>query len=602
MLHKIQKTMKRILAYLLAVLTGAVAISCNSQEEEATGPVLKPITESVTAEAEGGHYEIAYTIVDPVGNLSVQATSEQEWIGTYTYGEGTIGFDVAVNESEESRNGTILVSYGNQSFTVPVTQLASDGVSFEFDLQKMTSTGVTIDVRPSDKTIYYTWNILEKSVADEKYGDDNALITYALQVVNDDLEYYRNYVDQNGSLADVLSWADDLTRINTLDPATEYQIFAFGIDEKSGAANTTVTRHNFSTPEFQIQDECRFAIRFDDVLQTEMTFTVTPDNPSTRYYVGVCPTEMFDAQGADAIALEFIRQGDVAGVDWSAHSALHSGELTVNTFEDMGLTTMEPGVSYTVVVFGVSDLGERTTAVSHAAQTLPEVVPSDMTFDISLVEQTESGAILKIVPSVKDEPYIAGVMQYGQYSEYIGRDEEFMNYVVEFGGMGVYEGDYVMDRSTALISDTEYVCFAFGYSGGITTPLTLFRFTTGKPDTGGEASVEITEIRIIDGSEVGYDGMAAVYAYLAPNASAAHWYAQAMMSENGVPTDMFGNTFSDTELVNLLTNPNNSSRYVDSEYVATPVDWGTEITFCIIAEDSEGNLGQLIKRTVIPEQ
>ncbi len=205
MLHKIQKTMKRILAYLLAVLTGAVAISCNSQEEEATGPVLKPITESVTAEAEGGHYEIAYTIVDPVGNLSVQATSEQEWIGTYTYGEGTIGFDVAVNESEESRNGTILVSYGNQSFTVPVTQLASDGVSFEFDLQKMTSTGVTIDVRPSDKTIYYTWNILEKSVADEKYGDDNALITYALQVVNDDLEYYRNYVDQNGSLADVLS-------------------------------------------------------------------------------------------------------------------------------------------------------------------------------------------------------------------------------------------------------------------------------------------------------------------------------------------------------------------------------------------------------------
>ena len=114
--------------------------------------------------------------------------------------------------------------------------------------------------------------------------------------------------------------------------------------------------------------------------------------------------------------------------------------------------------------------------------------------------------------------------------------------------------------------------------------------------------MEITEIRIIDGSEVGYDGMAAVYAYLAPNASAAHWYAQAMMSENGVPTDMFGNTFSDTELVNLLTNPNNSSRYVDSEYVATPVDWDTEITFCIIAEDSEGNLGQLIKRTVIPEQ
>lgn len=602
MLNKILTTMKKFLAYLLAVLTCAATISCDSQEDETPKPTLRQITMSVTAEAEGGHYEIAYAIADPDDTQQIRASSEQEWIGAYTYGDGKIGFDVEENPSDESRNGAILVTYGNQEFTVPVTQLAQDGVIFEFDLQKMTSTGVTIDVQPSDKTIYYTWNILEKSVADEKYGDDNTLTAYALQVVNDDLEYYRNYVDQNGTLADVLALADDLTRINTLDPATEYQIFAFGIDEKSGMANTAVSRHNFSTPEFQIQDECSFSIRFEDVLQTEMTFTVTPDNPSTRYYVGICPTEMLDSQGADAIALEFIRQGDVAGVDWAAHSALHSGELTVNTFEDMGLTSMEPGVSYTVVVFGVSDLGERTTAVSHASQTLPEVEPSDMTFEISLIEQTESGAILKIVPSAKDETYIAGVMQYGQYSEFIGKDEEFMNYVVEYGGMGVYEGDYVMDRSSALISDTDYVCFAFGYAGGITTPLTLYEFKTGKPDTGGEASVEITEVRIIDGSEVGYAGMAAVYAYLSPNSSAVHWYAQAMLSENGVPTDAFGNAFSDTEIVNLLTNPNNDSRYVDSEYVATPIDWGTEITFCIIAEDSNGNLGQLIKHSVTPQQ
>lgn len=602
MLNKNQPTMKRFFAYFVAVLTGAAVISCDSQEEGVQGATLKQITERITAEAEGGHYEIAYAIAGAAGDLEVLASSEQAWIGSYTYGEGTIGFDVAANDSDEPRSGSVLVTCGNQSFTVPVSQPGSDGVSFEFDLRKMTSTGVTIDVLPSDKTLYYTWNILEKAVADEKYGDDNALTAYALQVVNDDLEYYRNYVDQNGSLADVLSLADDLTRINTLDPVTEYQIFAFGIDPKSGAVNTAVTRMNFSTPEFKIQDECRFTVRFDAVLQTEMTFTILPDNPSTRYYVGICPTEMLEAQGADAVALAFIRQGDVAGVDWSAHSSLHSGELTVNTFEDMGLTTMEPGVSYAVTVFGVSDLGERTTAVSYATQTLPEVVPSDMTFEISLVEQTESGAILKIVPSAKDEPYIAGVMQYGQYREYVGRDEEFMNYVVEFGGMGVYEGDYVMDRSMALISETDYVCFAFGYSGGVTTPLTIFEFSTGKPDTGGRAAVEITEVKIVDGSTVGYDGMAAVYAYLAPNDAAVHWYAQAMLSENGVPTDMFGNTFTDTEIVNLLTNPGNDSRYVDSEYVATPIDWGTEITFCIIAEDSEGNLGQLVKRTVIPQQ
>lgn len=594
--------MKRVILYLMAALVCAAVTSCETQEEDPINPTLEQTTQSITATAEGGHYEILYTITNPADGIQIAATSEQEWINNFVYEEGKIGFNIEKNDTEGTRNGSISVKYGSAGFSVPVTQLAEEAVSFEFNLRQMTSTGVTIDVLPSDKTIYYTWNILEKAVADEKYGDDNALTAYALQLVNQDLEDYRNYVDQNGSLADILSHADDLMRINTLDPATEYQIFAFGIDEKAGTAITGVTRKEFSTPEFKIQDQCLFTITFDTVLQTEMTFTVHPDNPSTRYYVGICPTELIDAQGADATALQFIRQADVAGLDWAAHSSLHSGDLTVNTFEDMGITDMTPGQSYTVVVFGVSDLGERTTAVSQASQILPTVVPSDMTFEITLVEQTESGAILSIVPSVKDEPYIAGAMKYEQYSEYIGKDEEFMNYVVEYGGMGVYEGDYLMDRSTALISDTKYVCFAFGYSGGITTPLTIFEFTTGKPDTGGGASVEITETKIIDGAEVGYDGMAAVYVYFTPNDQAAHWYAQAFASTNGVPTDAFGNTFTDTELVNLLTNPSNDSRYVDSEYAATLIDWGTELTFCIIAEDSEGNLGELIKHTVTPQQ
>lgn len=595
--------MKRVILYLMATLVCAAVTSCETQEENPVNPILEQTTQSITATAEGGHYEILYTITNPADGLQIAATSEQEWISNFVYDEeGKIGFDIEKNDTEGTRNGSISVKYGAAGFSVPVTQLAEEAVSFEFNLRQMTSTGVTIDVLPSDKTIYYTWNILEKAVADEKYGDDNALTAYALQLVNQDLEDYRNYVDQNGSLTDILSHADDLIRINTLDPATEYQIFAFGIDEKAGTAITGVTRKEFSTPEFKIQDECLFTITFDKVLQTEMTFTVHPDNPSTRYYVGICPTELINAQGADATALQFIRQADVAGVDWAAHSSLHSGDLTVNTFEDMGITDMTPGQSYTVVVFGVSDLGERTTAVSQASQILPEVVPSDMTFEITLVEQTESGAILSIVPSVKDEPYIAGAMKYEQYSEYIGKDEEFMNYVIEYGGMGVYEGDYLMDRSTALISDTKYVCFAFGYSGGITTPLTIFEFTTGKPDTGGSASVEITETKIIDGAELGYDGMAAVYVYFTPNDQATHWYAQAFASTNGVPTDAFGNTFTDTELVNWLTNPSNNDRYVDSEYAATLIDWGTELTFCIIAEDSEGNLGELIKHTVTPQQ
>ncbi|HIZ87347.1 MAG TPA: hypothetical protein IAC03_04215 [Candidatus Coprenecus pullistercoris] len=591
---------------MLSALSFLAAVSCVKDEETPAAPEIIIDTETasgIVVDASGGVYGFSYTVNNPSDGTQLFAQSDDAWIHDFEYEPGKVAFTVDENTDKSGRSSVLRLFYEKADVVeVTLTQLPSEGAVFEFVLRDMTSTGVTIDVLPSDKTVYYTWNILDKATADELYADDAALTAFAYDVLDQELEDYRNYVDQNGTLADILSRADDLLRVNVLDPGTEYQIFAFGVDEKSGVRNTGITRYDFSTPEFRVQDDCGFEISFDEVLQTEMTFTVVPGDPATGYYVGVCPSAMVDSEGLDGLALQFIRQADVAGIDWGSHSALNYGEMTLNTFDDMGITDMTPGMSYAVLVFGVSGLGERTTEVACAEQVLPEVMPSDMTFGITLEAQTESGAVLKIVPSVKDEPYIAGCLQYEQYSEYIGKDEEFMQYIVDYGGMGVYEGDQILDRSTALIPDTRYVCFAFGYSGGVTTPLTVFEFMTGKPDVGGSASVAFTNVEIIDGSEVGYDGKAAVYAYMTPNDEAAHWYAQVLVSENGVCMDVFGNTFSDTELISLLTDPDNAAKYTDSDYAATAVDWETELTFFAIAEDAEGNLGPLVKKTVVAQR
>lgn len=601
--------MKKAVHLIAAVVFAAAALcSCKVEKQEIPAdPVIVPdeiSAKGISVPSEGGVFTIGYTIENPVEGVELYASSEQSWIGSFVYENGKVSFPVEENELQESRNGSVRLFYeGAKVIEIVVLQQPSSGPVFEFLLKDMTSTGVTVDVQPSDKMIYYTWNIVEKKdVTDDKYGNDDILTAYAMEIVESDLEYYINYVDSNGKITDVLQMADDLLRVNVLDPATEYQIFAFGIDPENRVRSTEISRMDFSTNEFKVQSDCKFNIAFEDLKQTEMTFRITPDDAQVRYYVGLCPTMLFESSTPEDISLEYIRRADAAGVDWEAREALHTGELLVNTFEDMGLSDLKPGESYTIVVFGVSGLGERTTEVSYSSVVLPEVVSSDMTFEITLEKQTESGAVLKIVPSSKDETYIAGCIQYVQYEQYIGKDEEFMEYVVTSGGMGVYEGDQVLDKSTALISDTKYVCFAFGYSGGVTTPLTVFEFMTGKPDTGGSAEVEVTEVVVKDGAEVGYDGMAAVYAYLKPNSSAAHWYAQAFTSENGECTGNFGITFTDTEVINLLLNPSNSNRYEDSEYVAVPIDWDTEITFCIIAVDEEGNAGPLVKKTVIPKK
>lgn len=78
--------MKKIINSTIALLAGLSVLSCQQKEETAQDPEFDKITESVTAEPSGGHYEIEYLLSNPVEGLEVKATSEQDWIDGFTYG------------------------------------------------------------------------------------------------------------------------------------------------------------------------------------------------------------------------------------------------------------------------------------------------------------------------------------------------------------------------------------------------------------------------------------------------------------------------------------------------------------------------------------
>lgn len=591
-------------ALCAGILAGGTLSSCNDDNADPapTGNlVIEFTTPPLSAPAEGGELEIAYRITDgkkpqtpgiSVGKLTADA--DRTWLHSFDCTTpGVVRFTADPNRGEARDAIVTLNCTGAEPATLAVHQQGKPA-AFAFALRDITSTGATIEVIPVDKGAYYTWDVMPRAEFDKLYPDDGALVEEHLDYLSRQLETYRNTVDAGATLVDILQRNDDAQRINVLDPATEYVVFAFGVDG-NGEATTDPTRHTFTTTEFKIADPCTFRIGFSRVEQLQFGFTVTPSDNTTHYYIGLSDAALLGDTSPEQVATDFIRRAEIAGIDWNAHDALRFGVSTLHTFDDLDISDLKPDTEYSIVVFGVSSLGERTTAVSHAEIRTAAVPHSDMTFRIDVVETSVEGAILQVTPSNNDETYMAGTIRKELYTAFAD-DRTFMEYVVEQGNVVLLDGPQTLDRTGALLTDKEYICFAFGYIGGITTPLTYAEFSTRAPETTGKAEVGI---EIVAKAHPSYD--VALYAYLTPNEYAEHWYASAFYSEGGVIQVPFsGEVLTDAEVIQSLTT-NENDNYWDSEYAACGAYFGKEYTFCVIARDKDGKLGPLVKKTVVAD-
>lgn len=593
-----------LLALCSGLFLGGIATSCNDDKTDSGSSEMRQIeltTPPLWAPAEGGEMELTYRIV-PAKELhtpnssaeKLTANADQEWLHSFDCSTpGIVRFTAGTNDGE-TRDAIVTLDYpGAEPATLAVKQEGKPA-AFAFTLRDITSTGATIGVLPVDKGAFYTWDVMPRTEFDRLYPDNAKLVEEHLDYLSRQLEAYRNTVDANATLVDILQRNDDTQRINVLHPATEYVVFAFGVSEQ-GAATTDPVRYIFPTPEFKIADPCTFQIAFSGVEQLQFAFSVTPSDNSTRYYIGLSDAAVLDESSPEQVATDFIRRAEVAEIDWSAHDALRTGVVTLHTLDDMEISDLKPDTDYSAVVFGVSSLGERTTAVSHAKIRTAAVPHSSVTFKIEVVETSVQGAILKITPSDATETYMAGTIRKEVYREFTD-DRAFMEYVIEQGNIVLLDGPQTLDRTGALLTDKEYICFAFGYIGGITTGLTFAEFSTRAPETTGKAKVDM---KIAAKPHSSYD--VALYAYLTPNEYAEHWYAGAFNSVDGVIQVPFsGEVLTDAEVINALTT-NESSYDWDKEYTACGADFGKEYTFCVIARDKDGKLGPLVRKSVVAE-
>lgn len=98
---------------LLPVFVTALALSgCEKPETPAPDPELNIVSETVQAVYEGGEYEIAYTLDNPVEGCEIVPVPEVDWIGGFDCSqEGKIVFTVEANFSKEQRLSSFVLNY-----------------------------------------------------------------------------------------------------------------------------------------------------------------------------------------------------------------------------------------------------------------------------------------------------------------------------------------------------------------------------------------------------------------------------------------------------------------------------------------------------------
>lgn len=145
-------------------------------------PVIKPETENMTVFAEGGSFQLNYSIVNPVADGKISASVEDSWISNIDCSqENVISFKVEAYTKADPRETKMTIEYtypdGKISKFVTITQEASDNPS-----------AYDIELTAYDFSGFY-------------YGDDYSpsLANYFVNL--SDIGYNGGYVKPNGAYA-----------------------------------------------------------------------------------------------------------------------------------------------------------------------------------------------------------------------------------------------------------------------------------------------------------------------------------------------------------------------------------------------------------------
>ena len=479
--------MKRFWLMIMCPLVAfALLTGCKGDEpiDTPTGsPELTLESNSVDVTADGGHFDVAYTLTNATEGAEIKVGCEREWVRNVVVADGVISFDVDASYEDKERRCSIELIYPGvyPNPTIKVKQGVGKEHSIELNLINAAATTITLDVIPKDKSMPYVFIL-----GNGDYILEGDLMSNDEALWASDLEIFESFGNAFGSDATVAAKAfmyqGDLMshQFTGVTPNTTYVAYAYGFDNETLTPLTEISRLVINTAE--VSD---YTLHFDFDVKVDgpnVSMDITPKGYDGYYYFGVFWASDVP-KGTDP---EVIRE--LCEADWEQQKALYSSffdspeqglNFIFNELAYSGTThldvELDANTEFVLWAFGMDDEALLNTTPETFYFTTGNVAASANEFTLSVEELYSRKATVKVA-TTNDDTYIATLVPASRFEN--NSDEEIIDYIVNNFKLQ-YASGTMQDTATGLTPNTEYELLVFGCQAGApTTKLNRLKFTT----------------------------------------------------------------------------------------------------------------------------
>ena len=473
---------------MCAALSLTLFAGCKSPEPVVTpqgDTTLTLETKSIDVTAEGGHFEVHYTLENPVVGAELKVSTEKDWVHNIdTSVEGVISFDVATSYDPEARNCRLELIYPGvyPNPTLKVSQAVGKEHSIKLELVNAAATTITMNVVPADKNMPYVF-ILGTGKYFEEDGGELMYSDEALWA--SDMEIFESFGAAFGGDASTgaaaFMYQGDMMghQFTGVTPNTTYVAYAYGFDKENLKPTTEISRLKFTTT--SVSD---YTLHFDFNVEVDgpnVSIDIKPQGYDGYYYYGV-----FWAKDVAGASDEELRS--YCEADWENNKAYYSSFFDTPEqglhfiFNELAFrgeqhieAELDANTEFILWAFGMDDEALMNTTPEYYTFTTGNVKASENTFVLSVPELLSRKATVKVETSNND-PYIAALVAGDRFEG--NSDTEIMEYILTNFNVQYLNGT-MSDTATGLVPSTEYELLVFGaQAGAATTGLSRMKFTT----------------------------------------------------------------------------------------------------------------------------
>lgn len=536
--------MKSIWLMISATLALTLLAGCKGDEPIEPTPDQTPeltlLDSTVEATAEGGHFEVSYTLENASEGAELRINAEHDWVTNIDIStEGVIAFDVVPSYEATERTCRLELIYPGvyPNPTISVKQAVGKEHSIKFELISAAATTITLNVKPKDETMPYVFIL-----GNGEYIKSGDLMYNDEALWASDMEVFQSFADAFGSdiqmaVSAFMYEGEQIGHQFTgLTPGTSYVAYAYGFDRETMTPTTEISRLEITTTE--VND---YTLHFDfgvEVNGPNVTIDITPQGYDGYYFYGV-----FWAEDVENVSDEEFRS--LCEMEWERYKGLYAPffdsteeglHFIFNELAYSGSTELEveldANTEYVLWAFGMNDEALMNTTPERYTFTTGDVAASENEFTLS-ASDIYSRKLTVTVETTNDDTYIATFVEANRFES--NSDAEIIEYILANFKLQ-YASGTMSDTATDLRPSTEYELLVFGcQAGAATTGLHRLKVTTRDivyADLDFSLSVgnyySGTELARLDSNYASYEGMVLVSITADVDPEAVAFYCSAM--------------------------------------------------------------------------